>query len=68
MRNQKDTNKKNVNKIIFTIFRWIAISMWIFLIWTGFDFAIKLLCTLIIISIESLLIYDNVKKKNNIWG
>jgi hypothetical protein len=68
MQATSDKDKKALNKIIMTVFRWIAIGAWIALIWLGVPFAIQLTCTFVILSIEGILLYDNIKTKKSIWG
>jgi hypothetical protein len=68
MQSTSNKNKKALNKIIFTIFRWCGWITWIVCIWAGLKFAINLLATIIILTVEGILIYDNIKNNKSIWG
>jgi len=64
----KIIKEKAIKKIILTLFRWIGLIFWLILIWAGFAFAIKLVCTALILIVECAIIYDNIKTKKSIWG
>ena len=69
MQSTSNPDKKALAKILWTLFRWIGLGMWIYIVW-AFEggFGIKILCTIIILVVESSLTYNNIKDKKSIWG